>query len=113
MYLITKYWPFASLTSRIVLHGSRKEKKVALTFDDGPSEWTIPIAHLLGEYDARETFYLLGNRIFNHRRQVRYLIENGHEIGNHSFDHPAMAFMPRHLIEKQLKQTDSLLSKML
>jgi peptidoglycan/xylan/chitin deacetylase (PgdA/CDA1 family) len=63
---------------------------VALTFDDGPSEWTEPILDHFARHGGHGTFFVLGNEIERDDRQrtVLRLVEEGHEIGNHTYSHP-------------------------
>ena len=63
---------------------------VALTFDDGPSEWTDAILDHLARHGAHATFFVLGCAIDGAKRQrtLRRLVEEGHEIGNHTYSHP-------------------------
>ena len=63
---------------------------VALTYDDGPSEWTIPILDHFAEHGGRATFFVLGNAIDGEERRetLRRTVAGGHEIGNHTFTHP-------------------------
>ncbi|WP_042166495.1 polysaccharide deacetylase family protein [Paenibacillus gorillae] len=64
------------------------EKKIALTFDDGPyPETTEPILDLLKEYDAKATFFVLGNRVRKYPDLLRREAQEGHEIANHTFNH--------------------------
>lgn len=66
------------------------EGVVALTFDDGPSEWTIPILELLSRHDSRGTFFVVGRHITKqHEATLRRVVAAGGELGNHSFTHPA------------------------
>ena len=61
---------------------------IYLTFDDGPSrDNTKDIVDILKEYNAKATFFILGNRIREYDDRVRYMFENGHEIGCHSYSH--------------------------
>jgi peptidoglycan/xylan/chitin deacetylase (PgdA/CDA1 family) len=64
---------------------------VALTYDDGPSEWTDPILDHLARHRGRATFFILGNAVDREerRRALRRTVAEGHEIGNHTFSHPA------------------------
>ena len=66
------------------------EPLVALTYDDGPSEWTGPILDHFAEHDGRATFFVLGNAIDgdDRRETLRRTVAEGHEIGNHTFTHP-------------------------
>jgi peptidoglycan/xylan/chitin deacetylase (PgdA/CDA1 family) len=65
-----------------------KEKKVYLTFDDGPTpeitEWTLA---QLQKYDAKATFFCIGNNIEKHPAIFQKIIDTGHAIGNHTFNH--------------------------
>jgi peptidoglycan/xylan/chitin deacetylase (PgdA/CDA1 family) len=67
------------------------EPLVALTYDDGPSEWTDAILDHLADHDGRATFFVLGNAILGEqrRRTLRRTVSGGHEIGNHTFRHPS------------------------
>lgn len=65
---------------------------LALTFDDGPSEWTPRILDLLAEHRARATFFLLGDGIAAHKQILERALAEGHELGLHGWSH-------RHLTE--------------
>ena len=58
---------------------------VALTFDDGPSEWTAPILDLLAEHRAHATFFLIGSLIGGRPEIVERMQAEGHEIANHTW----------------------------
>lgn len=65
-----------------------KEKVIALTFDDGPSPFTTPfVLQSLKKYNAKATFFCLGNMLRNREWIVRQTAAEGHEIGNHSCNH--------------------------
>jgi peptidoglycan/xylan/chitin deacetylase (PgdA/CDA1 family) len=65
--------------------------RVALTFDDGPSEWTEPILDILAANDAHATFFVIGSLARQRADLVRRMVAAGHELGNHSWSHPALA----------------------
>lgn len=67
------------------------EPLVALTYDDGPAEWTDAILDHLAEHDGRATFFVVGNAIDGEerRRTLRRTVAEGHELGNHTFGHPS------------------------
>lgn len=67
---------------------SKKEKKVALTFDDGPSPWSKELVDLLDELDVVATFFVLGSNVSYYPNELKYIVSHGHEIGNHSYSHP-------------------------
>jgi peptidoglycan/xylan/chitin deacetylase (PgdA/CDA1 family) len=60
---------------------------LALTFDDGPGDWTGAILDLLDRYGARATFFCLGERVRGRAPLLRRMLAEGHEIGNHLFSH--------------------------
>lgn len=63
-------------------------KKIALTFDDGPSTKTKEIVDLLQELNIKATFFVLGCNVKYYKDELEYIYEQGHEIGNHSYSHP-------------------------
>jgi peptidoglycan/xylan/chitin deacetylase (PgdA/CDA1 family) len=63
------------------------EPLVALTFDDGPSEWTGPILDLLAAHGARATFFVVGSAIAEREATLQRAREEGHEVGSHTFSH--------------------------
>jgi peptidoglycan/xylan/chitin deacetylase (PgdA/CDA1 family) len=62
--------------------------RLALTFDDGPSPHTGPIADLIAAHGGAGTFFILGDRIPGHEELLRRMTAAGHELGNHTFSHP-------------------------
>ena len=64
------------------------EKKVYLTFDDGPNpqitEWVLD---QLQQYDAKATFFCIGNNIEKHPDIFQKIIDDNHAVGNHTFSH--------------------------
>jgi peptidoglycan/xylan/chitin deacetylase (PgdA/CDA1 family) len=66
-------------------------KAIALTFDDGPSEWTEPILDLLRDHGVRATFFVVGSVAPHRPELVRRIVAEGHELGNHSWSHPDLA----------------------
>jgi peptidoglycan/xylan/chitin deacetylase (PgdA/CDA1 family) len=67
-----------------------KEKVVALTFDDGPEPKVTPkILASLERYEAKATFFVLGNYASRHKELVRKTAEAGHVIGSHTWSHPS------------------------
>lgn len=63
------------------------EKKIALTFDDGPTEITPKFLELLEKFDQKATFFCIGKQIEKYPEILIKTYEKGHEIGNHSFSH--------------------------
>ena len=71
------------------------ERVAALTFDDGPDPESTPaLLDLLARHRAKGTFFLVGKRAAKHPALVDRLLAEGHAIGNHSWDHPALPTLP-------------------
>jgi len=68
-------------------HGSRRRKRVALTFDDGPSAYTPKILKILTRDHAKGTFFEIGEQVPGLASTSRSVIESGNELGNHSLHH--------------------------
>jgi len=87
------------------------ERVVALTIDDGPHAVLTPmILDMLAEYDVHATFFLLGERIPGNEAIVQRIIDEGHELGNHTMiDAPSIRFSEAEF-DLQLDQADELLS---
>lgn len=63
-------------------------KAVYLTFDDGPVPEITPwVLDLLDSYRIKATFFLVGDNVRKHPAEFRMLIERGHRLGNHTFNH--------------------------
>jgi len=87
--------------------------EIALTFDDGPdAELTPLILDLLAEYNAKATFFCIGNKIEPNKDLVKRIVAEGHSVGNHTFEH-AYNFpiwsVKRILIS--IRKTDELIEK--
>ena len=64
-------------------------RTVILSFDDGPDPtWTPQILRVLRKHQVPATFFLVGDQMLQHPGLVRQELAEGHEIGNHSFNHP-------------------------
>lgn len=72
------------LTPNIVYRVRTREPLVALSFDDGPHPTFTPrVLDILQRYDAKSTFFLIGDRTLHHPDLVTAIRAGGHEIGNH------------------------------
>lgn len=67
---------------------NKKEKAVYLTFDDGPIPRVTPwVLDLLDHYGIKATFFMVGDNVRKHPEEFRMVVERGHRIGNHTFNH--------------------------
>ena len=73
-----------------VTHVETDEPVAALTFDDGPHpEFTPRLLDIFSRYDSHGTFFVLGKNAKSFPELVKRMAEEGHAIGNHSWDHPS------------------------
>ena len=86
---------------------------MALTFDDGPSGWTEPLLDLLGEADARATFFVLGASIAGNETVLRRIAAEGHEVGNHTHRHLDLADAGDELVAAELRAGASAIAAVL
>ena len=90
------------------------EKKIAITFDDGPNEMTFAVLEVLKKYDAKATFFCIGKNIESHPEILKETINQGHTIGNHSYSHsPFFDFFNKNKIIAEIENTDALIETIL
>ncbi|MEG0259148.1 MAG: polysaccharide deacetylase family protein [Lysinibacillus sp.] len=81
-------------------------KRIALTFDDGPHPTvTEQVLNTLQKYNAKATFFMLGNRVQYYPNIAKDVLTRGHEIGNHSWSHPVLTKLPNEQIVKEYSTT--------
>ena len=90
-------------------YGSTPQKKVAITFDDGPDPtWTPKILDVLKEKNAKATFFLIGAQVEKFPGIAKRIYNEGHEIGNHTFTHPDISNIYKRYFEVELNLTERL-----
>jgi peptidoglycan/xylan/chitin deacetylase (PgdA/CDA1 family) len=83
---------------------------LALTFDDGPDpRYTLEILEILAEREVKATFFMVGHAIRQYPEVASQVIAQGHEIGNHTWNHHSLNFKPPQEIYHQLQVTDQIL----
>ena len=86
------------------------QRVVALTYDDGPNPpYTEALLDVLAKHDVKATFFMIGDRIAAHPETVKQVLAAGHEIGNHTYTHPVLGFLPPALVKREIDRTDALL----
>ncbi len=64
------------------------KKAIYLTFDDGPIPVITPwVVDLLGQYGIKATFFMVGDNVRKHPQEFMQVVEAGHRVGNHTFNH--------------------------
>ena len=80
---------------------------IAMTFDDGPSEKLTPeLLDILAQHHIHATFFVIGENAVRHPEILQRAVREGHEIGNHSWSHPAFAKMSDAGVRTELQKTD-------
>ena len=97
-------------TGEIMWEIKTKEKVVALTFDDGPhKKYTAEILDVLQKYNAKATFFIVGENAEKNPELILRQYNEGHEIANHTYTHPQSLKTTLPQLELELKQTDDLI----
>ncbi|MFZ1391996.1 MAG: polysaccharide deacetylase family protein [Dokdonella sp.] len=82
-----------------------------LTFDDGPNVgYTERVLDVLAAHSAKATFFLLGEQVEAHPAVVRRIVDEGHQLGNHSYNHPRFTRIPHSQQLSQIERTERLLA---
>lgn len=98
------------LIGKALLHVDTDKKYVALTFDDGPNPpFTDQILDVLDEYGAKATFFVVGQEIRKYPIIFKKIVDRGHEVGNHSWDHSRLTYKSYDYIMNQISTTDKLI----
>ena len=86
---------------------------VALTFDDGPSVYTEGLLDILQEHEVQVTFFILGQSARIQSETVSRIFAEGHQIGNHTWNHPNLTQLSDELIQQQIQQTDDIVTQVI
>ena len=99
--------------SLVAFHGPRAresgKKRVALTFDDGPTPLTTDYLDVLRRFDVRATFFMIGKFCAKSPELVREVAAAGHELGVHGYTHRRFTELSSADLRDELEQTRALL----
>ncbi len=98
--------PRSPLYGRVLAHGPRDVPRMAITFDDGPGPSTPDVLDALARERARATFFVLGRQVERHPELVRRMVEEGHQVANHGYDHGILVFRGPGHVTDQLRRTE-------
>jgi peptidoglycan/xylan/chitin deacetylase (PgdA/CDA1 family) len=102
-YFIKTYWK--SKTS---------DKKIAITFDDGPTPITNEVIDVLKKHNAKATFFCIGKQIERHPDIFKRIIAEGHLIGNHSYSHDKkIGFFSTQKVVEEIQKNDLVIEQYL
>lgn len=87
------------------------DHKIVLTFDDGPDPvWTPRVLDELKEHDAHGVFFVTGTMASRYPDLVKRMVDEGHEVGLHTFNHPDLSFQSTSRIDWELSQNQLVLA---
>ena len=90
---------------------SRRYRKIALTFDDGPNDpYTPQLLEVLARHNVKATFFMLGRYVEARPDLARLVAESGHVIGNHTFSHPNLIFVRANRVHREIEDCRRALS---
>ncbi|MFF5977962.1 bifunctional polysaccharide deacetylase/glycosyltransferase family 2 protein [Streptomyces olindensis] len=82
------------------------DKTIALTFDDGPNPtWTPEVLAILEKYDVPGTFFLVGSMVSRYPGIVEDMVDQGHEVGIHTFTHVDLSYQSDARVRREMEQT--------
>lgn len=79
---------------------------IALTFDDGPGEGTLEVLSVLNEFGAKATFFVIGTAVRANPEIAHLMVQQGHEIGAHSYRHDRLTELSNASLAKDFSRTN-------
>ncbi|MFB6367625.1 polysaccharide deacetylase family protein [Paenibacillus elgii] len=100
----------AKYKSTFLMNGPSSKREVALTFDDAPDDRFTPrVLDILKSEGVKATFFLIGNRVEAHPEIVQRMINEGHVVGNHSYNHANLPKLSDVDFQNQVVKTDNII----
>ncbi|MEY2242542.1 bifunctional polysaccharide deacetylase/glycosyltransferase family 2 protein [Streptomyces sp. BF23-18] len=98
--------PILTFTGGTAKTRSVPKKTIVLTFDDGPTpNWTPEVLKVLEKNDVEATFFLVGSMVSRYPGVVKNLVDQGNEVGIHTFTHVDLSYQSTARLQRELKQT--------
>jgi peptidoglycan-N-acetylglucosamine deacetylase len=95
-----------------ITHKRTKIKEVALTFDDGPTEFTPKFLDILKANQVKATFFCIGKQIEKYPETFQRIINEGHTVGNHTLSHSNnTGFLSASKMVEEIEKCDEIISK--
>ncbi len=108
IYLITNTSP--QQKPEILCRCDILEKKVALTFDDGPDKYTTSkILKILNDKGVKATFFVVGAKVKDFPKVLERIAKEGHGIGNHAWSHSDLTKLSTHKVTEEVKKTTDII----
>jgi len=119
-----RYRPYATLLAKDesereqglrfnkIIRGDVHRPRLALTFDDGPHPvYTLALLNVLRRTHTPATFFVVGKQVEKNPALVQLEVAEGHEVGNHTYDHVNLTLLPPELIPFELDACDAAIKK--
>ncbi len=112
LYVCAWSIPTLQLFGPAILRGPTDDRRIALTFDDGPAErFTDQILDILRERNVKATFFVCGEHVERNPEIVRRIHAEGHTLGNHTYSHPFPYFRSRAFFAREIDRTQEAIEK--
>ena len=86
------------------------DNSIAITFDDGPHpEHTPKLLDMLKERNVHATFYVIGKNVIAYPEIIKRMVEEGHEIGNHTWNHPSLTKLSASKVAQEMNATSRII----
>lgn len=96
----------------LYMRGNSNQRKVTLTFDDGPDyKFTPRILDILDKKGVNATFFLIGNRIEKKPDVLKRIVRDGHIVANHTWSHPDLSRISDKKMDEELKRTSEIIKE--
>ncbi len=95
--------------SDVLWHVPTSSKVIALTIDDGPSEYTNEIIQILDANSAKATFFIIGSQVAGQEKTLKDLIGKGNELGNHAMHDEPSRFLSDAALVDQIHSVEGIL----
>jgi peptidoglycan/xylan/chitin deacetylase (PgdA/CDA1 family) len=107
------FFPSRGFFLPVFSRGRTGKAAVSITFDDGPDPLTTrPLLQLLGRYSVKAAFFVTGERAAKYGGLISDILEQGHEVGNHSYHHdPFLMLSPSERLYREIESTQILLKR--
>ena len=103
----------AEPTASVMLHGTKRQRRVAITIDDGPCPLLTPlILQVLNRHQAVANFFVLGEMAEQYPQLLRDIAEAGHLIGNHTYHHRRLSQLSAREIAAELDACQTIIGRL-
>ena len=94
-----------------IYRGPGRRRTIAITFDDGPSEGTLPLLEYLYKENVWATFFQCGMNVRRLPHIAGQVAAAGHQLGNHTYSHPRLLFKSREFIEREFTEAQKVITE--